>query len=190
MEETNKFNAELFKMLCEEKSEDENECLITSEPLEEDSIELVCKHRFNYKPLFSEISRQKIYNKLEVTHLKPREIKCPYCRTIQNGLIPPSTNYPELLKFGVNQPIKHVFKGNKCSSILKSGKRKGDKCNKPCYGKYCKYHNNINKTIITENITTCDYVIKRGKRKGQLCNIKCTKENNIKNKKCSKHLKI
>jgi len=187
MEETNKFNAELFKMLCEENSEDENECLITSEPLDEDSIELVCKHRFNYKPLFSEISRQKIYNKLEVTHLKPREIKCPYCRTIQNGLIPPSTNYPELLKFGVNQPIKHVFKGNKCSSILKSGKRKGDKCNKSCYGKYCIYHN---KKINTEEITLCDYVIKRGKRKGHPCSTKCSRENNIKYKKCSKHLKI
>lgn len=190
MEDTNKFNAELFKMLCEENSEDENGCLITSEPLEDGSVELICKHRFNYKPLFSEISRQKIYNKLETTLLKPREIKCPYCRTIQNGLIPPSNKYPELLKIGVNHPMRHVFKGNKCSSILKSGKRKGEKCNKSCYGTYCSYHNNIITSNTKKNITLCNYIIKRGKRKGQECGIKCKKDNNIKNMKCSKHLKI
>ena len=85
MDDTTDFNNKLLKMLCDNSDEDEdNLCLITSLPLENDSIELVCKHRFNYKPLFSEITRQKNnYSKLETTRLKPREIKCPYCRTIQ-----------------------------------------------------------------------------------------------------------
>ena len=186
MEETSTFNAELMKMLCDDDEESEKECLITSLPLNDNCIQLVCKHTFNYEALFSEISRQKKFNKLETTKLKPREIKCPYCRTIQNGLIPPCKNLPELLEIGVNKPSRHIFKGNKCISLLKSGKRKGEQCNKGCYGKYCTLHEK--KGIDSENDTFCTYILKRGKRKGQRCGCKCTKQDNIKNKKCSKHL--
>ena len=187
MDETTEFNMNLFKLLCDDNDDDENLCLITSMPLEDDSIELVCKHRFNYKPLFSEITHQKNYNKLETTKLKPREIKCPYCRTIQMGLIPPCKRYPDLLLIGVNSPNRMIFKGNKCTTVIKSGKRKGQLCNKACYGKNCTYHNTYSTKKKADVL--CNQILKRGLRKGKQCGCRCTKENNIKSQKCSKHFK-
>ena len=82
-----------------------------------------CKHSFNYKYLFNELKHQKMYNGLEITHLSKRQIKCPYCRTIQNGLIPWKEGFAKVK--GVNDPPSLYYKGNKCSYCLKSGKRKG-----------------------------------------------------------------
>jgi len=65
------------------------ECLITYEPLREKYIILKCGHSFNYEPLFYDIMNQKKkYNSMERHILRAREIRCPYCRNIQSGLLP------------------------------------------------------------------------------------------------------
>ena len=92
------------KLLMQELSNDsidnfDNICLISNEPLEKDHITFTCKHKFNYIPIFNEIIRQKHhiihrkYNNLEVQKLTKFQMKCPYCRKIQNGILPLKCRY-------------------------------------------------------------------------------------------------
>jgi histone H3/H4 len=65
------------------------ECLISNQPLNEKSITLKCGHSFNYEPLFNDImNHKKKFNAMERNILREREIRCPYCRNIQTGLLP------------------------------------------------------------------------------------------------------
>ena len=65
-------------------------------------------------------------------------MKCPYCRTLQNGILPylPSCKKTPF----VNWPEKYSLKLNKCPYVFKSGKRKNQPCNKPCSFEYCNQH--------------------------------------------------
>lgn len=143
---TNEFNKILYEKLFENDDSDDDDtdkCLITMEKLDNNSIKLVCGHKFNYIPLYKELENQKIKNNLEITRTSYYQVKCPYCRTIQDGLIPYNKNFPELKLRGVNSPNSQCFKPNKCSKILKSGKRKGETCNISCYHEFCGIHNKI-----------------------------------------------
>ena len=120
------FNKKLMELLCEDDngSDDDNCCLISGDTLEPNHIALNCKHTFNYQQIFQEIKHQKKNNQLETTKLKTKQIKCPYCREVQDGLLPWKQGYDKV-KY-VNWPVKLSFKPNKCNHIMKSGKRKGD----------------------------------------------------------------
>ena len=79
------FYEELYKSLDEDSpQENENDlCLITNSPLIENFVQLDCKHKFNYLPLYNDIlMHKKMFNKLE------SEIRCPYCRNVQTTLLP------------------------------------------------------------------------------------------------------
>ena len=141
---TNDFNKQLYLMMSQSDNQDDDEncCLITNKPLTENHVELVCGHKFNYESIFNEVVKQKKkYNHLEVTRLKKNQIKCPYCRTIQNGLLPHKEGF-EKIKF-VNYPPILCLLPNKCNYIFASGKKKGMKCEKGCSGEYCNPHNKI-----------------------------------------------
>jgi hypothetical protein len=52
---------------------------------------LKCGHKFNYLPLYNDVlNHKKKFNNMEgsATRLKHNEIRCPYCRTKQTGLLP------------------------------------------------------------------------------------------------------
>ena len=184
----NTFNNQLLNMLCACSTEKtENICLISNEELEENCIKLTCSHKFNYNSIFQEIKNQKRYSNLEVQKIKQHQIKCPYCRSVQNGLLPSREGYDNVI--GVNWPKKHQYLPNSCVYEFKSGKRKGEFCGKKCSEKYCTNHLKImsnrakkeqeklqkkteklqKKTeILKENIKTgvfpCSYIFKRGKK--------------------------
>ena len=90
------FYSELYKSLDIEENEnkteeDTNLCLITNKPLCEYNFKMNCGHKFNYAPLYLDIKNHKEkYNGMESTgsHLKPNEIRCPYCRNKQIGVLP------------------------------------------------------------------------------------------------------
>ena len=66
-----------------------NVCLISNLPLTDNFVTLECKHKFNYMPLYNDlVNHKKKYNTMERKTLKCTEIICPYCRNIQNKLIP------------------------------------------------------------------------------------------------------
>jgi len=134
----NKLLAETLKKSNEQSFDDI--CLITNEPLLSDHIKLNCGHTFNYKPIFCEVIEQK--NKmtyLETQRLKNNQIKCPYCRNIQTGILPYRNNM-EKIKY-VNWPINMAYKPYKCSYIFLSGKKKNLQCGASCsHEKYCSKH--------------------------------------------------
>ena len=152
-------NLDFYNLLNTSDKELENDisnnniCLITYEKLTDNSITLNCKHSFNYYPLYQEIYNQKRnFNKyFDINKLKINEIKCPYCRNINDKLLPyiPYKNVKKTS--GVNYPDNLCIKNkHTCSWIFKSGKNKGSICNANSYileGKnYCyTHHNKINK---------------------------------------------
>ena len=100
------FYEELYKSLDDDKNlnlnacqnekndiSDENieckYCLISGMPLIEHSVTLECNHSFNYVPFFKYMKnyREK-FSQLESKKINTDEIKCPYCRSIQKGILP------------------------------------------------------------------------------------------------------
>lgn len=85
------FYDELYKSLDENDEDVENICLITNEKLTDKFVELKCGHKFNYIPLYNDLINYKFkYNHMESQNnkLKYNEIRCPYCRSKQNELLP------------------------------------------------------------------------------------------------------
>jgi len=125
------FYAELHKPFDTEENkekteDDKNMCLITNQPLIDKYVTLICGHKFNYIPIYNDIANhKKKFNIMECSSgiLNTNEIRCPYCRTKQQGVLP---YYKELgLKKinGVNyylnnkQNIYTNYKYHKCEYI-------------------------------------------------------------------------
>ena len=181
---TEMFNKQLYSesdISDDEKEDQANICYITGDTLQNDKIELLCKHKFNYLPLYCEIVRQKtITNALTNTKLKVNELQCPYCRRIQKEILPFSSNYK--LVYGVNYPEEYTMKPNNCSYIFKSGIRKGKECRLGCYDMYCKNHiKYMNK--VKNNIFRCSAILKTGANKGNRCKCKVSIEHGF----CNRH---
>ena len=164
--------------------------LITNEKLNDNHIEFICKHKFNYQAIFNEICKQKMqyikkkqHNYLEVQKLTKYQMKCPYCRKIQNGILPYENGYNKISY--INWPPSHTLKINNCGYVFVSGKKKSEICNKPCLRKYCTSHLKImnNRKLKQEekkkkkeenkkNIIKCSALTKKGKqcsRKAKEC---------------------
>lgn len=189
------FYEELFKALSNDVSNNlEESCLITNEKLDDNHVTLMCGHKFNYSPLFDEIYNQKYSNNnYEIQRLAFNQIKCPYCRNIQNYLLPPPYKNSEinLVRF-VNTPLKFCMKPFKCLYVIKTGKNKGNKCNKECFYNFCNKHEKImeNNEIIDNNKTKhiCSHILCLGPRKGETCN-KTAKHTINELHYCSSHVK-
>ena len=104
-------------------------------------------------------------------------MKCPYCRKIQEGLLPFYNKNFEKIK-GVNWPPKHSYSEKNCKYIMRSGKRKGNDCKLFCVGERCYKHYN------SKNIQYCKAILKSGKNKGEECKCK-----SFKNGLCKRHMK-
>uniref|UniRef100_A0A6C0B0M2 RING-type domain-containing protein n=1 Tax=viral metagenome TaxID=1070528 RepID=A0A6C0B0M2_9ZZZZ len=96
------FYQELYNSLDNDnKCENGDICLITNQPLCNDHIVLSCNHKFNYDALYNDVINHKNkYNMMENTIVKSSEIRCPYCRKIQNELLPERDGYKNV--HGVN----------------------------------------------------------------------------------------
>jgi hypothetical protein len=114
---------------------DDNICLISKEPLHPNHITLACNHKFNYIPIYKEVLYQKTKSNTlyEVTKLATNQIKCPYCRSITNKLLP-FVPYPSIKNATyIHAPDTQCIPATKCSHTIK--KRNGEpnsdaKCNK------------------------------------------------------------
>ncbi len=132
------------------KTLEQNEiCLISREKLVDPIITLDCGHKYNYISIYQELLQKKKKNSLEAS-LNSNQIKCPYCRKINNGLIPYFEMKDVKKVYGINHPKKYIKLNNKCDWIFKTGQKKNACCNKPCYYKQCNTHL-IKETIIDYN---------------------------------------
>lgn len=106
------FYEELYKSLDieeinEKTEEDNNLCLITNQLLTDNFVKLNCGHKFNYGPLFLDLKTHKQkFNGMEGSSgkLATDEIRCPYCRTKQKGVLP----YYEELTFPKINGVNHI----------------------------------------------------------------------------------
>lgn len=175
------FYLELYQSICDDKSDEDDlqhdTCLITCIPLQtENKITLECNHSFDYDALLKETYNRK-YKIRNDFKLGKKQIQCPYCRNIQNGILPYRIHYPKYID--VNYPIKYAMKMNNCKRIILHGTKKGKPCAKKCIYDYCTSCEKI------KCKTLCNHVMIKGKRKGESCNRPCI-DGNI---KCKTHLK-
>ena len=171
------FTNELLKMICEEEVEEDcqlEKCLISSEPLLSTHVILQCGHKFNYTNIIEEVKRQRKPSHLETQRLSRYQIKCPYCRKVQDGILPHRRGQEKIQ--GINWPPSKMYLKGLCKAIFKSGPRKGTVCNKACEENYCKRHKR-QKNSATANTATntivCQTILRYGKRKGSKCLHKC-----------------
>jgi len=180
----------------EEEYDDENKCLITLENLKEDYVELECGHKFNYEPLFKDIQNHKTkFNKLERKILLTNEIRCPYCRTIQNKLLPLNDNYPkvhgvnyrdnELLLFNNSTRDYHWFQGTcEYSNQHPLSNKHNEYCNNTTVTHIDLF--NLNLCSIHKNEYHYNYLLqkqaeeKKNKKENKLMKKKIEKENSPK----------
>jgi hypothetical protein len=112
----------------------DNICLISKEPLHPNHITFTCNHKFNYMPIYKEILYQKTKSNTlyEVTKLNSNQMKCPYCRTITNKLLP-FIPYPSVkLAKNIHSSDNNCISTAKCSHVIK--KRDGDThCETKCH---------------------------------------------------------
>jgi hypothetical protein len=113
-------NIDFYKLLQENEEvdyDDNNKCLITHEPLNETAVTLECNHSFNYLPIYNYVvNSKKHFNNMERKSLKVSQIKCPYCRNIQNTLLPlPPAGLDAKIIHGVNKIEYSPIMIGKCS---------------------------------------------------------------------------
>jgi hypothetical protein len=169
-------------------------CLITSNPLNAFHVTLACGHKFNYEPLYQEVIRQKgrlgMHNYYEKIGM--HQIKCPYCRTITNQLLPSIGPHPVIKRLnGVNAPASMCMPGIACSYTS---------CRVTAFyeydaNPYCLRHYNSASTTNknTKNTTIaipvqCAAEIQTGKNKGMQCSLNAVKSDSVP-PLCKKHSK-
>lgn len=153
------FFAELEK-LEENPCSEKNVCLLTGLPLEHNHIVLPCNHTFNYPAIFNEVIAQKTQHTqygysygLDTARLTLGQVKCPYCRHVDNNLLPytPMPGFNTRIR-GVNSPAYLCRQSQSCTWRLRSGKSKGKYCGGCAFtdesGCYCPRHR---KTVVLTN---------------------------------------
>lgn len=156
------FFAELNKSIKAPGTNTVEECLITNEPLTHLHVTLDCGHKFNYLPLYNEVKNQKNgKNFLEVTRLQVCEVKCPYCRKINSGILPFHESLKEVAPrlHGVNSS----YTSPSSSPIAKTTKSKVV-VNKPVVVK-----KPLSISVPVE-VIACTQLLKTGLNKGNPCN--------------------
>lgn len=136
------FNELVDDLLKNNDNVEDDICLISNLPLKDNNVTLECGHKFNYNCIYSEVKKQKLsFNHLETQNLAFYQIKCPYCRNVQNKLLPYKNFVPKTKN--VNWPLKYCMNLQSCKYIFKSGKKKNKMCEKMSCSNYCSYHNSI-----------------------------------------------
>lgn len=116
-------------------------CLITHQPLNAFHIRLTCGHKFNHEPLFQEVMRQKGRIGMHNFHepIAAHQIKCPYCRSMTNQLLPyiGTSPHPVIKRvLGVNAPAHMCMPGTPCGA-KKCNSNAFYECNQSLY---CRKH--------------------------------------------------
>lgn len=136
---------ELLK-ITDIENEDENDtdnikiCLISNTEIKENIITLECGHEFNYIPLYREVEYQKTKKILDNSSLRFNQIKCPYCRTITNKLLPYYKYYNVKRIRGVNHPAELCIKINECEFMIDKTKKCNDSACVTAHGCFCNRH--------------------------------------------------
>ena len=165
-----------------------DDCLISSTPLNAFHVVLECGHKFNYEPLYQEVLRQKgrigMHNYYE--KIGTHQIKCPYCRTMTNQLLPYIGPHPLIKRLsGVNSPAHVCMPGIACSRCKANAFYEHDS------NLYCLRHYNCalkakSKVSNTMTVVKCVAEIQTGKNKGRQCSLNAMQSGSVPHL-CKKH---
>lgn len=138
-----------------------NICLISQQQLTKSHIKLPCQHTFNYIPLLNEAIKQKQINVYETCRLKTNQLKCPYCRTVFDKLLPYIPSECDDRIYGVNFPFKHCMENNiQCDWETVDKGKCIIKCNKPAQyiaeQSYCKKHYTKTLSPLAQKVDTIE----------------------------------
>ena len=173
----------------------ENTCLITNDPLNAFHVTLVCGHKFNYEPLYQEVIRQKgrlgMHNYYE--RIGMHQIKCPYCRTFTNQLLPYIGPHPTIKRLnGVNSPASMCMPGVACSHNACDATAFYEHNSNPYCLRHAKSASKLKSTKPpkpqSNDETQCAAEIQTGKNKGMQCSLNAIKSNSVP-PLCKKHSK-
>jgi len=136
-----------------ETNDTKEKCLISNELLDNNSITLQCNHKFNFLELYNEVVEQKTKKLLDNSKLRLNEIKCPYCRSINNKIMPYFKYYENKMIKGVNSPPDLCIQLYECTYIDKASKKCGKNACITKNGALCNNHfkYTINEEQILEN---------------------------------------
>ena len=118
---------------------------------------LDCNHHFHYDCLFQEVRSQKskhhkYHNNMETTYLAIHQMKCPYCRHVNNYLLPPPpSNSKFSIERGVNSPAKYCRMPFTCEYKFRMGMKKGQECGKRCTSSMCDTHLRMTERLKNKN---------------------------------------
>jgi len=153
-----------------------NVCLITNEALNPFHVTLECGHKFNYEPLYQEVLRQK--GRVGMHHyfekIGMNQIKCPYCRNINNALLPFIGNTPHpIIKrlLAINAPASMCMAGVPCNAkqcSVNAFYEHGERYY--CYRHYQSTLKSDAKQAV-QNKTRCVAQTQTGKNKGKQCRL-------------------
>jgi len=183
-----------------ELEQHENTCLITNEPLNAFHIKLECGHKFNYEPLYQEVLRQKgrlgMHNYYEKIGM--HQIKCPYCRTLSNQLLPYIGPHPVIKRInGVNAPASMCMPGVECCHNHNGGSCAAVAFYEHDSKPYClRHHKKAASTRAkkakaetkTQQLIQCAAEIQTGKNKGKQCALSAVQSGEVP-PLCKKHSK-
>jgi hypothetical protein len=110
---------DFYKQLQDESNSEEYEdcCLISNNKLTDRFVTMECGHKFNYIPLYKDLVNHKTkFNNMESTigALKNDEIRCPYCRKKQNGILP----YYEDMGLPKVTGVNYIVEYKKCEYLF------------------------------------------------------------------------
>ena len=113
----------------------DEDCAICGEPLTDKCFhELDCGHTYHYECILKTYTHNRV------------KTQCPLCRK-NGGLLPLVNGLTKLQKYIHYIDEYPEYTSSKCTTILKSGKRKGQTCDNKCMigQTMCKRHFTMNK---------------------------------------------
>lgn len=138
----------------------DNVCLISSEPLEKNYIELDCKHKFNYDSIFHYLWHKD--KKTKHFQASVCGIECPYCLNKTYKTLP-IRKIDSMFLFcnSIHIPMyKCLTDEHKCQYKEKAY----HKCHRPWISKYCVRHNKYLRNVLKDDVDDIAYVNKLEQR--------------------------
>jgi hypothetical protein len=188
-----------FNQLLEEDEDNQTDgetkehCLISAVELTSDNtIQLSCGHKFDYVSLLLDL-------KTNMTIHRSFTIKCPYCRSVQNGVLPFRKDMSPMIVRHINYPPHRCLETHECcrnsECVINATIPLGDE-RYVCYKHYAGLKREIRKQEVAKMRNeravrvsktkgyVCDAILVSGKRKGEACGSKCGES-----KRCGRHTK-
>ena len=188
-----------FNQLLEEDDDDlkdgetKEKCLISAVELtSNNTIQLSCGHKFDYVSLLLDL-------KTNMSIHRSYTLKCPYCRNIQNGVLPFRKDMSPMMVRHINYPPHRCLETHECcrdSECVINATIPLEDGRYVCYKHYAGLKRELRSAKLAKlrsekaalagkaKSHVCEAILASGKRKGEVCGNKCGES-----RRCGRHTK-